>query len=280
MVGGRGFIAIAAVIFGGWTLRGTVAGCVVFAGALSFRLSMQGFGLRGQQRTPAVVAVPRDPRRHGDLRPPCSSAGRAGATVRARSEVEMEYAHARSYRDHGQPVRARHHGARRLGQHRPARVRPHHRHGARRRASTWSTPPTCTPTARTRRSSVRRSRGRRDDVVLCTKFHHPVGDHDDPNRRGNCRRWIMTAVDDSLRRLGVDHIDVYQVHRPDPTVAIDETVDALDRPRPGREDPSLGHVDVPGRGPRRGPLGGGPPRGDRPAYRAAAVLDPVPGHRT
>ena len=44
VVGGRGFIAIAAVIFGGWTLRGTVAGCVVFAGALSFRLSVQGLG--------------------------------------------------------------------------------------------------------------------------------------------------------------------------------------------------------------------------------------------
>ena len=68
---------------------------------------------------------------------------------------------------------------------------------------------------------------RRDDVVLCTKFHHPVGDHDDPNRRGNSRRWIMTAIDDSLRRLGVDHIDLYQVHRPDPTTAIDETVAAL-----------------------------------------------------
>ncbi len=69
--------------------------------------------------------------------------------------------------------------------------------------------------------------GRRDDVVLCTKFHHPVGDHDDPNRRGNSRRWIMRAVDDSLRRLGTDHIDLYQVHRPDPSTAIDETVDAL-----------------------------------------------------
>ena len=44
IVGGRGFIAIAAVIFGGWTLRGTVAGCIVFAGALSFRLSIQGLG--------------------------------------------------------------------------------------------------------------------------------------------------------------------------------------------------------------------------------------------
>jgi aryl-alcohol dehydrogenase (NADP+) len=68
---------------------------------------------------------------------------------------------------------------------------------------------------------------RRDDVVLCTKFHNPVGDHDDPNRRGNSRRWIMRAIDDSLRRLGVDHIDLYQVHRPDPDTAIDETIAAL-----------------------------------------------------
>lgn len=70
-------------------------------------------------------------------------------------------------------------------------------------------------------------RNRRDDVVLCTKFNQPVGDDPDPNRRGNSRRWIMTAVDDSLRRLGTDHIDLYQAHRPDPTVPIGETVEAL-----------------------------------------------------
>ncbi|NNE11705.1 MAG: aldo/keto reductase [Ilumatobacter sp.] len=70
--------------------------------------------------------------------------------------------------------------------------------------------------------------GRRDDVVLCTKFHHPVGDHADPNRRGNSRRWIMQAIDDSLRRLRTDHVDLYQVHRPDPATSIDETVGALD----------------------------------------------------
>jgi aryl-alcohol dehydrogenase-like predicted oxidoreductase len=69
--------------------------------------------------------------------------------------------------------------------------------------------------------------GRRDEIVLCTKFHFPVGDDTDPNRRGNSRRWIMTAVEDSLRRLGVDHIDLYQVHRPDPTTSMEETVDAL-----------------------------------------------------
>src|SRR5207237_4600560 len=68
-------------------------------------------------------------------------------------------------------------------------------------------------------------RGVRDDVVLATKFHNPMGS--DANRRGNSRRWIMRAVDDSLRRLGTDWIDLYQVHRPDPTTDIDETLGAL-----------------------------------------------------
>ena len=67
--------------------------------------------------------------------------------------------------------------------------------------------------------------GRRDDVVLATKFHNPMGD--DPNQRGNSRRWIMQAVEDTLRRLGTDWIDLYQVHRPDPDTDIDETLGAL-----------------------------------------------------
>ena len=67
--------------------------------------------------------------------------------------------------------------------------------------------------------------GRRDDVVLCTKFHHPI--EGVPGSGGNSRRWIERAVDDSLRRLGVDHIDLYQAHRPDPTVPMEETVQAL-----------------------------------------------------
>ena len=58
-------------------------------------------------------------------------------------------------------------------------------------------------------------KGRRDDVVLATKLSLPMGD--DPNHRGNSRRWIMTAVENSLRRLQTDHIDLYQIHRPDPT---------------------------------------------------------------
>lgn len=67
--------------------------------------------------------------------------------------------------------------------------------------------------------------GRRDDVVLTTKLHHQMGD--DPACSGNSRRWIMRAVDDSLRRLGTDRIDVYQAHRPDPSVPIEETIEAM-----------------------------------------------------
>jgi aryl-alcohol dehydrogenase-like predicted oxidoreductase len=67
--------------------------------------------------------------------------------------------------------------------------------------------------------------GRRDDLVIATKFHAPMGS--DPNRAGNSRRWIMRAVEDSLRRLGTDYIDLYQVHRPEPGTDIDETLGAL-----------------------------------------------------
>ncbi|WP_329316689.1 aldo/keto reductase [Streptomyces sp. NBC_01262] len=66
---------------------------------------------------------------------------------------------------------------------------------------------------------------RRDGVVLATKFHNRMGE--DPNTGGNSRRWIMRAVEDSLRRLGTDYLDLYQVHRPDPDTDIDETLDAL-----------------------------------------------------
>lgn len=68
-------------------------------------------------------------------------------------------------------------------------------------------------------------RGRRQDVILCTKFHHPL--ESVPGSGGNSRRWILQAVDDSLRRLGTDWIDVYQAHRSDPIVPIEETIGAL-----------------------------------------------------
>jgi aryl-alcohol dehydrogenase-like predicted oxidoreductase len=67
--------------------------------------------------------------------------------------------------------------------------------------------------------------GRRDNVFLATKFHGAMGE--DPNQQGNSRRWIIPAVEDSLRRLGTDWIDLYQVHRPDPSTDIDETLGAL-----------------------------------------------------
>ena len=67
--------------------------------------------------------------------------------------------------------------------------------------------------------------GRRDRIVLATKVHFAMGA--DPNEGGNSRRWILRACEDSLRRLNTDYIDLYQVHRPDPDVDIDETLGAL-----------------------------------------------------
>src|SRR5581483_6104931 len=67
--------------------------------------------------------------------------------------------------------------------------------------------------------------GRRSEVVLATKVHFPVGS--DPNAKGNSRRWIITECERSLRRLGTDWIDLYQLHRPDPATDIDETLGAL-----------------------------------------------------
>jgi aryl-alcohol dehydrogenase-like predicted oxidoreductase len=67
--------------------------------------------------------------------------------------------------------------------------------------------------------------GRRDNVVLATKVHGTMGD--DPNEFGNSRRWIIKEVENSLRRLGTDWIDLYQIHRPEADTDIDETLGAL-----------------------------------------------------
>ncbi|MGW0809974.1 aldo/keto reductase [Nonomuraea sp. NPDC002799] len=75
--------------------------------------------------------------------------------------------------------------------------------------------------------------GRRDDVVLATKARFPV-DFDPsgatpvlPNRSGASRRWLIRALDDSLRRLGTDYVDLFQIHQPDPDTDIEETLSAL-----------------------------------------------------
>ena len=71
-----------------------------------------------------------------------------------------------------------------------------------------------------------KANGRRHQTVVATKVHYPMGDG--PNDRGNSRLHIMRAVEDSLQRLGMDHIDLYQTHRPDMSVPLDETLRALD----------------------------------------------------
>ena len=67
--------------------------------------------------------------------------------------------------------------------------------------------------------------GRRDEVVVATKFFAPMGK--DVNSRGGSRRWILQEVENSLRRLGTEWIDLYQIHRPDDQADIDETLGAL-----------------------------------------------------
>jgi aryl-alcohol dehydrogenase-like predicted oxidoreductase len=80
------------------------------------------------------------------------------------------------------------------------------------------------------------AQGRRDEVILATKFHGEMGTSGDPpmgppggnpNRRGNARRWIVQEVENSLRRLGTDWIDLYQVHRPERQTDIEETLSTL-----------------------------------------------------
>jgi aryl-alcohol dehydrogenase-like predicted oxidoreductase len=73
--------------------------------------------------------------------------------------------------------------------------------------------------------------GPRDEVIVATKFHGqmgvPSGERGDPNQRGNSRRWIISEVENSLRRLQTDWIDLYQVHRPEPETDVEETLSAL-----------------------------------------------------
>ena len=67
----------------------------------------------------------------------------------------------------------------------------------------------------------------RDKLVIATKVFNPMGD--DPNQRGLSRKHILHAIDESLRRLGTDYVDLYQIHRFDPHTPIEETLEALDQ---------------------------------------------------
>ena len=119
--------------------------------------------------------------------------------------------------------------------------------------------------------------GRRDSVVLATKAHGAMGG--DPNEQGNSRRWIIRECENSLRRLGTDYIDLYQIHRPDPTTDIDETLGALtDLVRAGKVR-YAGSSTFPADPDRRGPVDGAAARPGAVRLRAAAVLDPGPRRR-
>src|SRR5436309_2410416 len=120
--------------------------------------------------------------------------------------------------------------------------------------------------------------GRRDDVVLATKVHWEMGPGQ--NDHGNSRLWITREVENSLRRLRTDHIDLYQIHRPEPETDIEETLGVLtDLQRAGKiryfgSSTFSGHRTAnpgPAHGPprRRGPAAGRRhPGRDRPARRA------------
>ena len=88
-------------------------------------------------------------------------------------------------------------------------------------------------------------------MILATKVHGAMSD-DDPNQQGNSRRWIIREVEESLRRLKTDYIDLYQLHRPRPETDIDETLSALSDLHAGK----VRYIgDLPPRLPGRSPLG-------------------------
>ena len=119
--------------------------------------------------------------------------------------------------------------------------------------------------------------GRRENVVLATKVHGTMGD--DPNEFGNSRRWIVREVENSLRRLGTDWIDLYQIHRPEPDTDIDETLGALtDLVRAGKIR-YFGCSTFPAEPIVRGALGRRAARARALRHRAAALLHAGPRDR-
>ena len=114
---------------------------------------------------------------------------------------------------------------------------------------------------------------RRDSVFLATKVHGKMDD-DDPNYFGNSRRWIVKEVENSLRRLRTDHIDLYQIHRPELDTDIDDTLVGAERPDHRRQGPLHRLLDLPAVGRGRGAVGRREAQPPPLRHRAAAVLDP------
>ena len=121
-------------------------------------------------------------------------------------------------------------------------------------------------------------KGRRDAVVLATTAFHPMGD--DPNQRGSSRRWLTRALENSLRRLQTDHIDLYQVHRPAPDTDIEETLSVLtDLMREGKLR-AIGAWTVPASDIVEAQWVAERPRTGAVPHRTAALFHPVPIDRT
>ena len=119
-------------------------------------------------------------------------------------------------------------------------------------------------------------RGRRDAVVLATKAHASMGD--DPNEGSNSRRWIVREVDNLLRRLQTDYIDLYQMHRPDPATDIDETLSRCPTLcGPGRCGRSARRRSQPSKSSK--PSGWPSAAGVSGSAASAALFHPRPRHR-
>ena len=119
--------------------------------------------------------------------------------------------------------------------------------------------------------------GKREKIVLATKSFHKMGDG--PNDWGSSRRHIMMQVEGSLRRLRTDWIDLYQMHRPDPSTPVDETLRALDDLVHQGQGAVYREQHVPRVETRRIVLARGDPRHGEVCLRAAAIFDFRPGNR-
>ena len=112
----------------------------------------------------------------------------------------------------------------------------------------------------------------RTSVVLATKVHGQMGEN--PLNAGNSRRWIIEECENSLRRLGTDYIDLYQIHRPDESDRHRRDPRCPERPGAPGQDPLLRQFHLPGGADRRRPVGLGAPRVREVPHRAAALFDP------